>query len=157
MNGRRHEYLRFCPPAPEHRIDQEAAGEDEASDRAERVEGELPARRRRRVGGRARQSGDDRDQGDDRQVLEEQDREGAFAGGRVDRAVGAQARQHLGGRGQGQGQPDGERGGPAETGCNMDKNGEGQADQSYLEESEAENVVLEAPQPLGVKLESDQE
>ena len=39
----------------------------------------------------------------------------------------------------------------------MDKNGEGQADQSYLEESEAENVVLEAPQPLGVKLESDQE
>ena len=47
----------------------------------------MPARRRARVGGRARHRGDDRDQRDDRQVLEQQDREGALAVRRVEPPV----------------------------------------------------------------------
>ena len=74
------------------------AGEDQPGDRGKGEQGELPSRRRRGIDRRPRQGGDDRDQRNDREVLEQQDREGALSRRAVDRAVGTQARQHLGGR-----------------------------------------------------------
>ena len=78
-------------------------------------------------------------------------------GRRVDRAVGAKARKHLRGRGQGERQADGERGGEAEAGGEIDERGEGEPAHRHLEQAEPEYVLLEPPQPARMELEPDQE
>jgi hypothetical protein len=66
------------PPAAEHRVEQPAAGDDQAHERGEPIADGEPARDGRLAGRLRREEGDERQQRHDGEVLEQQDRDDAL-------------------------------------------------------------------------------
>ncbi len=161
--------------------DREQSGDDEqlalaqAPDKAEqRIENEAAHKRptrsprapcRARASSRPARSGpahsrhrsDDRDHRNDREVLEQQDREGALALRRVELIVRTKHRKHLSCRGKRERQTDRQRCLGREAAASDRAAADRQPAKDDLRQAQAENVLAQTPEPARLELEPDDE
>ena len=157
--GGKDEHLALAQVADqaEQRPQDEPPGEHQPDDGANRVEGQHPARRPADVRGVAAHRGDDGDQRHDREVLEQQDREGALAERGAKPPGRLEQRQDLRRGGKRQRQAERQRRGAGRAGRDPDQGRDGEAAQYDLRQAENEDVVPHPPQPRRVQLQPDEE